>query len=203
MIIVTDTENNFYSKFRYLSFFVTRAFLLAIFVIMCIIIVFCALYFGDMYLNVKNGDYKAPLFGGYVIVSRSMSPTINVNDAIVIKRENNNKYDIGDIISFFSTEYDRNGMVVTHRVVDKTDDGNMSSYITKGDNNPVADGNSVSINNVYGKVMFVIPKLGYIHNYLSNPKNLILCLLIPVLFIFIYESIRIKKVFDFKRESLH
>lgn len=199
---MTDIENSLSSKIKYLSFFVTRAFLLAIFAIMCLILVFCTIYFGDMYLNVKSGNYKSPLFGGYVIVSRSMMPTINVNDAIVIKRENDDRYNVGDIISFFSTEYDRDGMVVTHRVVDKKDNGESSSYITKGDNNPVADGNSVNTSNVYGKVMFVIPKLGYIHNYLSNPINLIICLMIPISLVLIYEAIRIKKVLDNKKESL-
>lgn len=198
---MTNVENTLSYKIKYLSFFVTRAFLLAVFTLMAIVCVFAALYYGDMYLNVKKGNFNSPLFGGYVIVSRSMTPTINVNDAIVIKRDNNDKYKIGDIISFFSTEYDRDGMVVTHRVVDKKSEGTTSEYITKGDNNPVADGNSVNTNNVYGKVMFIIPKLGYIQNFLSKPRNLAICLLIPALLVVILDMIRIKNAIIDKRNG--
>lgn len=196
-----DVENSLSYKIKYLSFFVTRAFLLAVFSLMVIICVFAFVYYGDMYLNVKKGNYNSPLFGGYVIVSRSMTPTINVNDAIVIKRENNDKYKIGDIISFFSTEYDRDGMVVTHRVVDKKSEGNFSEYITKGDNNPVADGNVVNTNNVYGKVMFIIPKLGYIQNFLSKPKNLAICLFIPVIMVIIFDILKIKSAILEKKKG--
>lgn len=197
---MTNIDNNF-SKIKYLSFFVTRSFLLAIFILLSILLIIVGIYFGDMYFNVKNGTYSSPIFNGYVIVSKSMVPTININDAIVIKRDNNNKYDIGDIISFFSTEYDHNGIVVTHRVVDKTTSNGITSYVTKGDNNPIADGDRVNVSNVYGKVMFVIPKLGYIHNFLVKPKNLALCLSIPVLIIFIYELLRIRNVIEIKKKS--
>lgn len=198
---MANSENTLSYKIKYLSYFVTRAFLLAVFSLMIIICVFAFLYYGDMYLNVKKGNYNSPLFGGYVIVSRSMTPTINVNDAIVIKRENNDKYKIGDIISFFSTEYDRDGMVITHRVVDKKNAGNISEYITKGDNNPVADGNVVNTNNVYGKVMFIIPKLGYIQSFLSNPKNLIICLFIPVIMVIIFDILKIKNAISEKKRG--
>lgn len=199
---MTNVENTFFSKIKYLSYFVTKAFLLAIFSLLLLIFILACIYYGDMYFNVKKGNYQSPIFDGYVIVSRSMTPTINKNDAIVIKREDNNKYNVGDIISFFSTEYDSNGMIVTHRVVDKITKGGVSSYITKGDNNPVADGDSVIMTNVYGKVMFVIPKLGYVHDFLVQPKNLAICLLIPVVLVVICDLLRIrmaimrKKVLD-------
>ncbi len=108
-LIVTDTNNQFLYKIQYLSYFVARAFLLAIFGLLILLALFFTIYFADLFINVKSGNYKNPIFGGYVIVSPSMVPTININDAIVIKRSSNNQYNVGDIISFYSTEYDASG----------------------------------------------------------------------------------------------
>ena len=74
------------------SFF---AFIVVLFILFTLCV---AGYFLDLFINVKTGNYNHPLFGGYVIVSKSMVPTINVNDAILIKREKNNKYGVGDVI---------------------------------------------------------------------------------------------------------
>jgi len=190
------SEDSLFSKIHYLSYFVFRAFLIAVFCLLFLLMVFFIIYFTDLFLNVKSGNYKTPLFNGYVIVSPSMVPTIKINDAIVVKRENDKKYNIGDIISFYSTEYDYNGMVVTHRIIDKnTISTNLSNYVTKGDNNPIADRNGVNTSNVYGKVLFIIPKLGYIQNYLSNPVHFSICILIPALIVIFYDLFRIGKAF--------
>lgn len=188
-------ENSFLYKFKYLSYFVTRAFLFAIITLIIIFALLCAVYFGDLLINVKKGNYNSPLFNGYVIVSQSMVPTININDAIIIKRDNNN-YNIGDIISFFSTEYDKNGIVVTHRIIDKINNNEESIYTTKGDNNPVPDYNKVNTSDVFGKVLFVIPKLGYYQEFLSKPSNFILCLLVPITIVVIYDIYRIVKSYN-------
>lgn len=189
---MTVNEYSFIDKIRYLSYFVARAFLIAVLCLMIILFVFLAVYFGDLFLNVKSGNYNSPLFNGYVIVSPSMVPTIEINDAIIVKRENDKGYHIGDIISFFSTEYDNNGMVVTHRIVDKsTVDFNQSNYTTKGDNNPIPDRRGVNTSNVYGKVYFIIPKLGYIQSFLAKPINFVICLLVPVIIVVVYDVIRI------------
>ena len=191
---MTDVKNSLLYKIQYYSYFVTRAFLLAIFGLLFIIAILVVIYLGDLFINVRSGNYKSPLFGGYVIVSPSMVPTININDAIVIKRLKNDQYSIGDIISFFSTEYDKEGMIITHRVVKKDANiDNSSEYVTKGDNNPIPDKKSVNTSNIYGKVFLIIPKLGYVQSFLSKPINFALCILIPAGFVILYDIIRIRK----------
>ena len=159
---MTSTANDFLYKIKYLSFFVTRAFLLAILGLLVIIAILLAIYYGDMFINVKTGNYNSPIFNGYVIVSKSMMPTINVNDAIVVKREVNDGYQVGDIISFYSKEYDDSGIVVTHRVIDKQNIyPKVSNYVTKGDNNEVADTLMVKRSQVVGLVKYKIRYIGY------------------------------------------
>ena len=193
---MTETENPFLYKVQFYSYFVARAFLIAIFGLLLILAVLFAIYFGDLFFNVKTGNYNSPIFNGYVIVSPSMVPTINIKDAIVIKRINDDRYNVGDIISFYSTEYDQDGMVVTHRVIRKNSVAtNLSSYVTKGDNNTNPDRKTVPTSNIYGKVFLIIPKLGYVQSFLSEPLHFALCILIPALVVIIYDVIRISKAF--------
>ena len=191
---MTIAKNQFFYKLEYLSYFVVRAFLLAIFGLLVLLAIFFTIYFADLFINVKSGNYKSPIFNGYVIVSQSMVPTIQINDAILVKRESNEKYNVGDIISFFSTEYDSEGIIVTHRIIDKTNiDSNNSDYRTKGDNNPVPDKKHTNTSNIYGKVFLIIPKLGYLQSFLSQPVHFILCIIIPAGIVIIYDVYRIMK----------
>ena len=168
------------------SFF---AFIVVLFILFTLCV---AGYFLDLFINVKTGNYNHPLFGGYVIVSKSMVPTINVNDAILIKREKNNKYGVGDVITFRSTENNFEGYPITHRIIKREEvDGDKITYITKGDNNPIIDPDIVNNTDIYGKVLFVIPKLGYLKSFLAKPSNFLLCVLIPSLIVFVYDFSRI------------
>ena len=195
-------EKNLAETIQYLVYFVTRAFFIAVFCLLFILCLLLFVYFGDLLINVKSGNYKSPIFNGYIIASQSMVPTIQINDAIVVKRENNDKYKVGDIISFFSSEYDANGMIITHRVVGKNQvSGYSSNYITKGDNNSVPDRLSVNTSNIYGKVLFIIPNLGKAQQFLSKPINFILTILIPALVVIGYNIFKI--FISFKKSELN
>ena len=199
--MIQEQQSAFY-KFRYITYFVVRSLFIAILCLVIGVFFLFSLYFGDLFINVKSGNYKSPLFSGYVIVSPSMVPTIKINDAIFVKREGDDKYSIGDIISFFSTEYDSNGMVITHRIIDKKNQmNNKSKYVTKGDNNSIADRENVYTDNIYGKVLFILPKLGYIQHFLAKPINFILCIVVPALLIIIIDFARVGIIFGRHNES--
>ncbi len=170
--------------------FVTRSFLIGILVIM---VAFCALftlYIGDSLLNVSKN--KSPLFGAYVIASPSMTPTIQTKDAIVIKRVDHDDYQVGDIITFASSDINYNGLKVTHRIVEKETVGlDQSIYTTKGDNNPIIDPTTVRTDSIYGKVLFKIPKIGYAQDFLSKPTNYFLILLVTAIIFICYDVVRI------------
>ncbi len=101
------------------------------------------------------------------ILSGSMSPTFNRGDAVVINKLNTREkgeLKKGDIIQFVSgTKY------VVHRIVDVTNDsyGNKM-FITKGDHNNANDADKVALEDVKGKVSFVIPLIGYPSVWLSG-----------------------------------
>ena len=189
-----STYSVFYTL-MYFSRFLLRAFLVAILFLMIGIFAFFIVYFGDMLINTSTGREKTPLFGAYVIASPSMVPTIDTKDAIVIKRMDHDLYEVGDIITFSSFDGGLSNKMITHRIVEKKEIGvENSSYVTKGDNNPVADSSSVNTSAIYGKVLFRIPKLGYIQEFFSKPSNYFICLLFPAIIFIIYEVVRIFKL---------
>lgn len=195
------SKHNFMAKFQYYGSIIAKSFFIAVVILLLFVALLAVIYCADLVLNVKSGNYNSPIFNGYVIVSRSMVPTINKNDAIVIKREDTDKYAIGDIISFYSTEYDSKGMIVTHRIVKKNFLGSSSyNYTTKGDNNLNPDRKSVNSSNVYGRVFLIIPRLGYAQSFLSKPINFALCILLPSLLIIIYDILRIFQSMERNKE---
>ena len=150
-------------------------------------------YLLDLFINVSNSGYKAPLFSTYTIVSPSMVPTININDAIVVKRIDNDKYRIGDIITFSSQDINYEGLTVTHRIVNKqffTEE--ESIYTTKGDGNEIVDPSKVTTKSIYGRVLFKIPKIGCIQEVLSN----------WILFIFVGGFFIFFMFYEFRRYKL-
>lgn len=149
-------------------------------------------------LNARN----APPFNMFVIVSESMVPTIKINDGIVIRKINDDSVDIGDIITFASSDRRYKGLTITHRVVGKQFVDGKYIYRTKGDNNILEDTSVVDINNIYGKVIFKIPKIGYLQGFVSSPAGFILLICIPVLIVIIYEAIRLKFIYNEKIKSV-
>ncbi len=68
--------------------------------------------------------------------SGSMLPLINENaTGIGVKPRSENDIHIGDIITF-----ERNGISIVHRIIEKNRDGQGIYFITKGDNNDADDG---------------------------------------------------------------
>ena len=180
--------------------FITKVFLYVVFLLLIIIFLLFIFYFVDLLYNVRSGEDKPPLFDAYVIVSPSMVPTIKVQDAIIIGRVDPSDLEQGDIISYLATDSYYNGKVITHRIIgiEEASDGTLL-FRTKGDNNNVADGTLVDEDNVYGKVLFRIPMLGYIRQFLSTYFGWILCIALPLLYLIMTEVIRVRKLLNQKK----
>lgn len=153
------------------------------------------LYIADIKIRAMKGDYTAPVFNAYVVLSGSMLPSIQIKDIVVTKKVAEEELEIGDIITFISPDPRFGGISITHRIVDKYYDESSGSYSyrTRGDNNNVADSALVPNNNILGKVILKIPKLGYLQDILSSKGGLIIVVLIPCLVILSYDIMKLLK----------
>lgn len=93
------------------------------------------------------------------IMSNSMADLITRGDVVVIKKLNDKEkmnLQINDII-----QYRLDGSTVIHRIVEINKYDKEITFITKGDNNKHNDRKSVSIDQICGKAIFRVPKIGY------------------------------------------
>ena len=116
----------------------------------------------------------------YVVASGSMIPNLNINDFVIVSH--NIPFDnlkVGDII-VFRTYYPNPDTgqqeIIVHRVAQiVTDPDNGQRIIrTKGDANPGSIPQldyPIFQQNYIGKVVYVIPQLGAVNNFINSSGN--------------------------------
>lgn len=162
------------------------------------------LYVADIKIRAAKGDYSAPVFNAYVVLSGSMLPNIQIKDIVVTKKVPAEDLEIGDIITFIAPDSRYGGISITHRILDKYYDETLETYTyrTKGDNNNVADSTLVPNTNILGKVILKVPKLGYLQDLLSSKGGLIIVVLIPCLVILSYDIMKMLKKLGLKTKLI-
>ena len=137
----------------------------------------------------KNGDLGKVNTNFYTILTQSMYPTIKAGDVVITYKDENNKYDVGDVVTFISDS--NGGITVTHRIMETYDLNGYYSYVTKGDNNNARDNEMVKSDNVLGKVILKIPKIGYAQQFLVSKTGWIVAVLLPCLGVVIYDILKL------------
>lgn len=96
-----------------------------------------------------------------VVATGSMEPEIKPGDLILVRKISDmdgiNALKNGDIIQF-----ERDGILISHRIIDiQNSEEEGISFITKGDNNSAIDSTPVKPENIKGKIVKAIPKIGW------------------------------------------
>ncbi len=157
--------------------------------VICIIILFFIVFNVTLIIESYINSNELPSFLGiksFVIVSESMEPTIMTNDVIFIVNTSKENLEVGDIISFRTGDY-----INTHRIIRIEEQNGEEVYITKGDNNSNEDRTPVKFQDIEGKYLFRLPKLGKITEMLKSRVTLVILLIFLV--IIAYYEVRISK----------
>ncbi|AST93525.1 signal peptidase I [Sutcliffiella cohnii] len=120
---------------------------------------------------------KPPSIFGFsflIVLTGSMEPQISVGDLTIIKKIPFEKVLEEDVVTF---RMNNSQTFVTHRVERIVDN---SALETKGDANNVIDDELVTEEQLVGKVMFIVPKAGYILNVIKNPYTIAVLISIGV-----------------------
>ena len=145
-------------------------------------VILVAALFAFTTLATRNTNQVASLAGytPLTVASDSMSPTFRTGDMIVIRKCDPSKLVEGDIITFhtiINNQYALN----THRIAQIHETNGVRSYVTKGDNNAIADGDIV------GKYVTKIPVMGKVMDFLSSSIGFLVVIVLPLLVFFIYQ----------------
>lgn len=104
----------------------------------------------------------------YTVLTPSMSPSYEVGDVVFVHIEGADTINEGDVITFNPSSDSE--AYLTHRVTEKLENyegTGVTCFRTKGDANNSEDSFLIDEEKVIGKVVFGIPKLGYIIRFVQ------------------------------------
>ena len=108
-----------------------------------------------------------------------MEPTININDAVIVKKADN--YKKGDIVAFT-----HGGAVTVHRIIEENEDG---TYQTQGDNNNTPDKKEVTKDEIKGVYVSKISNVGQPITYLQNHIYILIVVIVIIALIIITRRV--------------
>lgn len=139
---------------------------------------------------------EIPSLGNYSFMrtlTGSMEPAIPVHSFIVAEAVDPESLQVGDIITFRSTESKLEGALNTHRITSVYEEGGQLMLHTKGDANAVEDSEPVSSINVVGKVVFISAALGTVVSLFSNPLVFFPFVVVPLVLLLGFELVKLVK----------
>lgn len=173
----------------------------AIFVLLMIIIALILIYVIRVKTLTQQNRLGEIKVNFYTILTQSMYPTIEAGDIVITYKNEDKIYNEGDIITFVSTSSATNGITITHKVIEVSMLNGEYYYRTKGDNNSTADSALVKDSNVIGRVVFRIPKAGYLQQFLVTRTGWIVLIVLPSLGIIIYDILKVLKIASNKSKT--
>nr|WP_317413321.1 signal peptidase I [uncultured Solibaculum sp.] len=148
---------------------------------------------------------NATLFGykPYIVLSDSMNTEFQVGDMAVSKQVDPSTLKPGDIITYRSIDPANYGEMVTHKIREETTYEGKPAFITFGTTTGVDDTYPALQENIFGKYVFHLPKMGYFFQFLKSTAGYITLILIPFLVLIILQSIKFVRLFrQYKREQM-
>ncbi|MEA5386390.1 signal peptidase I [Haloarculaceae archaeon H-GB11] len=122
----------------------------------------------------------------YVVLSDSMSPSIEAGDVVVIRDVPTESLQEGDVITFESSR-EGGPNRVTHRIVDVMDGDDGLTFRTKGDANEEADRSLVTPSQIEGKLWFHVPAVGRAVLFAGTDLGLVLFVIVPSVLLVVSE----------------
>ena len=161
--------------------------------ILCIILIPILLINVTLIAKSYINREEVPDVGGMlplIVLTDSMYPVIESGDLIICHTEEPENIQTGDVIAFFDPA--GNGTtIVTHRVLEVTDQDGQLAWRTKGDNNNTEDRLLVPADKLVAVYEGTrLPGAGNVALFMQTTPGLILCVVCPILLLVGYDMIR-------------
>jgi signal peptidase len=134
-----------------------------------------------------------------IVLSGSMAPEVNPGDIVISTYINPEEIKINDVITFSYPGNPEN--CITHRVINITTENGSIGFQTKGDANEDPDQRIAPSSELIGKVVLVIPYLGYLPHFAKSPLGFITLIFIPGVLIIVGEIWKIARIKKKKTEK--
>ena len=173
--------------------FATHKVLTIVGIVLCILLIPILLI--NLTLIAKSYINKddVPNIGGttpLIVLTDSMYPIIESGDLIICQSAEPEEIQVGDVIAFFDPA--GNGTtIVTHRVIEVTEQNGELAWRTKGDNNNTEDRLAVTADKLVAVYEGTrIPGFGNVALFMQSTPGLIVCVVCPILLLVGYDMLR-------------
>lgn len=125
-----------------------------------------------------------------IVLTDSMYPVIQSGDLIICHTAEAEEIEVGDVIAFFDPA-GNGSSIVTHRVLEVTEEDGKIAWRTKGDNNNTEDRLLVTEDKlvaVYNDIR--LAGFGNVALFMQTTPGLIVCVVCPILLLVGYDMIR-------------
>ncbi len=166
----------------------------------------CMMIFTIVSVNTFDRSDRS-IFGykAFIVLSDSMSKTdFDAGDLILSKEVDPSTLQVGDIISYQSTNTENYGEIVTHKIRELTKDAEGNpGFITYGTTTDTNDENIVTYSFVLGKYQTKLPGVGKFFQFLKTTPGYIICIFLPFLILILIQGINSIRLFRrYKQEQL-
>ncbi len=178
-------------------------FLTVLGVVLCIILIPILIINCTLLIKGYTRKDEVPSIGGIfpmIVLTDSMYPVFSGGDLIICKDTEPEAVQVGDVITFFDP--DGNGTsIVTHRVLEITEEDGGLAFRTKGDNNNTEDRVVVPAQKLVGIYTGThIPGAGNVAMFMQTTAGLIVCVILPLVLLVGYDSLR-RYLYNKKHQS--
>lgn len=133
------------------------------FVVFACLLFFVVVYFKDCLVSVLGFEFD-------IVQSYSMKGTLEKYDFLVVMAVDAKKIEEGDIVVFFDQSHTHK---IVHRVVQVVEGEDGKKFVTKGDNNDLADVGMRQEQDIYGRFAFKVPTLGLLITFLCSQQGIL------------------------------
>ena len=125
-----------------------------------------------------------------IVLTDSMYPVIESGDLIICHTAEPEEIAVGDVIAFFDPA-GNGSSIVTHRVIEVTEQNGAPAWRTKGDNNNTEDRLSVPADKLVAVYEGTrLAGFGNVALFMQTTPGLIVCVVCPILLLVGYDMIR-------------
>ena len=125
-----------------------------------------------------------------IVLTDSMYPVIESGDLIICHTAEPEEIQVGDVIAFFDPA-SNGSSIVTHRVIEVTEQDGKIAWRTKGDNNNTEDRLAVTEDKLVAVYEGTrLPGFGNVALFMQTTPGLIVCVVCPLLLLVGYDMIR-------------
>lgn len=118
----------------------------------------------------------------FMIISESMKGEYDIGDILVSKKVPASEININDNVTYLGEKQPVNGLIVTHKVIEKRQDGDNTYFVTRGLANYLSDP-EIRYDQIYGKVIYKTVFLSFIAKLMNNRLSYYLLFTIVALII--------------------